>query len=248
MPEQPPARAPGAAVGAVFLVLVAGLAVLPLIRLGSAEAGAALGAALEMLRAGDAAGFLRAISEAGLLPWVAAPIIVPLLAAFVVLLVGRRSRATADAGDRSGEAAEPAPAVAPAAPVAAPPPSPAVALRLLAALQEEARLLDFVREDIGGYSDEQVGIAVRGIHASLRKAIDARLVLEPILPGEDGDPVKVASGFDPASIRLTGRPSGAPPFEGVLRHGGWRAREVKLPIPTSGSDPAILMPAEVEIG
>jgi hypothetical protein len=34
----------------------------------------------------------------------------------------------------------------------------------------------------------------------------------------------------------------------VLRHGGWRARDVRLPAPSPGSDPTILTPAEVEVG
>ena len=45
------------------------------------------------------------------------------------------------------------------------------ALRLLAALQEEGRLIDFFSEDIGLYSDEQIGAATRGIHESCRKAL-----------------------------------------------------------------------------
>jgi len=131
--------------------------------------------------------------------------------------------------------------------VGAAPPSPAVGLRLLATLQEEARLIDFLREDIDAYSDEQVGAAVRAIHAALRKAIDDRLTLEPILAGQDGDPVEVPAGVEPELIRLTGNPTGAPPYRGILRHGGWRARDVRLPVPTAGSDPSIIVPAEVEI-
>jgi hypothetical protein len=123
----------------------------------------------------------------------------------------------------------------------------AAGLRLLAALQEEARLVDFVREDLDGYSDEQVGAAVRGVHAALRKAVDDRLTLEPILSGEDGDGVEVPEGFEPALIRLLGNPVGNPPYRGILRHAGWRAIEVRLPRATAGSDPTILAPAEVEV-
>src|SRR6185369_8177971 len=136
----------------------------------------------------------------------------------------------------------------PLAAVRQPPPSPAVGLRLLAALQEDARLLDFVCEDIAGYSDEQIGSATRGIHAALRKAIESRVSLAPILSGDDGDPVEVPVGFDPALVRVTGNPAGAPPYRGVLRHGGWKASDAHLPLPTEGSDPSILMPAEVEVG
>ena len=121
-------------------------------------------------------------------------------------------------------------------------------LRLLAALQEEARLVDFVREDLDGYSDEEVGGAARGIHSALRKALEDRLEVGPILNGEDGDKVEVPVGFDPTLIRVTGSPQGEPPYQGVLRHGGWRASGVRLPIATEGSDPTVLAPAEVEVG
>ena len=57
------------------------------------------------------------------------------------------------------------------APVAAAPPAENAALRLLAALQEDGRLVDFLTEDIQGYSDEQIGAATRGIHDACRKAL-----------------------------------------------------------------------------
>jgi len=126
------------------------------------------------------------------------------------------------------------------------PPS-AAGLRLLSALQEEARLVDFVTEEISGYSDQQVGAAARGIHAALRKALNARMALEPVLAGEEGDRVEVPAGFDPAAIRILGTPSGRPPYAGVLRHAGWRAKDAHLPMPVPGTDSAVLAPAEVEV-
>src|SRR5689334_23353693 len=43
-------------------------------------------------------------------------------------------------------------------------------LRLLALLQREGRLLDFLLEDIQSYPNEQIGVAVRDIHRSCHKA------------------------------------------------------------------------------
>jgi len=126
-------------------------------------------------------------------------------------------------------------------------PSPAPALRLLALLQQEGRLIDFIAEDIDGYSDEQVGAAVRSIHAGCRKALDERITLQRIFADEEGSAVLIESGFDPAAIRLTGNVAGAPPFRGTLQHGGWRAVKVALPESTGASDPHIIEPAEVEI-
>jgi hypothetical protein len=174
--------------------------------------------------------------------WTALPIAGPLVVAILALVLRPRAES-----EPALAAAEQAPPPEPRAPRPAPP-SPAAGLRLLATLQEEARLIDFVREDIEGYSDAQIGGAVRGIHAALRKALDTRLTLEPILAGEDGDPIEVQAGFAAEQIRVTGSPSGGPPYRGTLRHGGWRAREVRLPLPVEGSDPTILAPAEVEVG
>jgi hypothetical protein len=141
--------------------------------------------------------------------------------------------------------AAPAPAAVPA-PVASDPPEHA-ALRLLAALQEEGRLVDFFSEDITLYSDEQIGAATRGIHASCRKALSSTVTVEPVMAGEEGATVTIPAGFDPAAIRLVGAVTGGPPFTGVLRHAGWRAVAVNLP-KRSGQDPQVIAPAEVEIG
>ncbi len=147
-------------------------------------------------------------------------------------------------------AAPAAPAQAKPAAAAAPPrpsePPENTALRLLASLQEDGRLVDFLTEEITAYSDEQIGAATRGIHATCAKALHACVKLEAVLPGREDDTVTVPAGFDPASIRLTGNVQGAPPFTGTLRHAGWRAAGITIPV-RAGLDPRIIAPAEVEI-
>lgn len=164
---------------------------------------------------------------------IAAPLVVTLLVALVV------HRATSAAA-----AAAAAASVATAAPS---PPSPAPALRLLALLQQEGRFVDFLKEDIDGYSDAQIGAAVRSIHAGCRKALNERIDLERIFTAEDGSEVVIEPGFDPAAVRLTGNVSGTPPFRGTLQHAGWRAAKVVLPQSPGDLDPTIIAPAEVEI-
>ena len=121
-------------------------------------------------------------------------------------------------------------------------------LRVLAVLQRDGRLLDFLQEEIDDFSDAQVGAAVRDIHRDCRKSLRNYLTVTPVLPGEDESEVVVPGDFDPATIRLTGNVAGAPPFRGVLKHHGWRVEAVHLPaIPGARDDSAVLAPAEVEI-
>ncbi|WP_435010417.1 DUF2760 domain-containing protein [Tundrisphaera lichenicola] len=121
-------------------------------------------------------------------------------------------------------------------------------LRVLAVLQRDGRLVDFLQEDIDPYTDAQIGAAVRDIHRGCRKALRDYVTVTPILPGEEESEVTIAPDFDPASIRLTGNVQGSPPFRGVLKHHGWRVEEVHLPaLPGARDDSSVLAPAEVEI-
>ncbi len=166
--------------------------------------------------------------------WIALPIVVPLVAALLELLWPDTVPPPAD-----GAPVSPAldrPAVAQAG-----------ALRLLAVLQEEARLVDFVQEGIDAHSDAEVGAAARTVHAGVRKALAARMKLVPLHAAADGALVDVPAGFDPQSLRVSGRPRGNPPWRGVLVHPGWRVLDVRLPVPIEGADMSVLVPAEVEV-
>lgn len=128
------------------------------------------------------------------------------------------------------------------------PPTQGPDLRVLAVLQRDGRLIDFLEEDIEPYSDSQVGAAVRDIHKGCHKALHEYLALEPVLNAAEEDSVTVDADFDPAAIRLIGNVNGPPPFRGVLKHHGWRARAVQLPaLPASRDNSSVLSPAEVEI-
>jgi Domain of unknown function (DUF2760) len=136
--------------------------------------------------------------------------------------------------------------LAPPSLAATPKPSGAP-LRMLALLQREGRLVDFLLEDIQSYPDAQIGAAVRDIHRQCQAALKEHLVLEPVFKQQEGASVEVPPGFDPSAIRVTGNVTGQPPFHGTLQHHGWRVREIKLAPPPEGQDEFILMPAEVEL-
>jgi len=160
----------------------------------------------------------------------------PMLLGLVGALVAGTSGGTRESA-QSAAAAEAAPEASS--------PSTDAALRLLALLQQEGRLVDFLLEDISPYDDAHIGAAVRSIHAGCRAVLAERVQLERILEGDDGATVEVPAGFDAAAIRVTGNVAGAPPFRGSLQHSGWRAARITLP--ESSSDPRIVAPAEVEV-
>jgi hypothetical protein len=122
-----------------------------------------------------------------------------------------------------------------------------VPLRLLALLQREGRLLDFLMEDISGATDAQIGVAVRELHRKCQEALKKALDLESVLPQRENESVEIPAGFDPSAIRLTGNVAGQPPFRGTLIHAGWRVKALRIPTPPAGVDEMIIAAAEVEI-
>lgn len=123
----------------------------------------------------------------------------------------------------------------------------AASLAVLAALQREGRLLDFLEEDVASFTDEQVGAAARVVHEGCRRMVRQYLTVAPLRSEAEGDAITVEAGFDPRRVRLTGNVVGQPPFKGVLKHRGWQARDVRWPAPPKGADATVLMPAEVEL-
>ena len=120
-------------------------------------------------------------------------------------------------------------------------------LRMLAILQAESRLVDFLLEDIQSASDQQIGQAVREVHKKAQAALKQHAVIDTVLPGAEGDTTTVAKGFDPSAIRVVGNVTGEPPFPGTVQHPGWRVKELKVQPPPEGADEFVLQPAEVQV-
>jgi hypothetical protein len=157
------------------------------------------------------------------------------------------NRSFAEEGARllAGATAAPVPAPSVAAPA---PPARSDALTLLSVLQREARLIDFLKEDITAYEDAQVGAAVRDVHRDAAAALERLFSLRAVMTESEGATVTVPAGADAARVRLTGNVTGKPPFRGTLRHQGWEATQSQLP-QWSGSAAAanVVAPAEVEL-
>jgi hypothetical protein len=127
-------------------------------------------------------------------------------------------------------------------------PSRSDALTLLATLQREARLLDFVQESLDSFSDAQIGAAARDVHRDCGRVLARMFEIQPLIDQPEGAAVEVPSGFDAARYHLTGNVTGQPPFQGQLAHHGWQAAKCELPTWAGKSEAALLLaPAEVEL-
>ena len=120
-------------------------------------------------------------------------------------------------------------------------------LHLIGILQKEGRLLDFFSEDLSQYQDGQIGAAVRSIHENCKKSLDGQIKPQFVLDAQEGDEIEVEKGFDPNTLKLVGNVTGEPPFKGIVRHRGWRARKVDLPTFSGRQATDIIAPAEVEV-
>ncbi len=145
-------------------------------------------------------------------------------------------------------------AVAEAPAAAAPPPvddeacMESGAVQMLAILQRDGRLIDFLQEDLTPFQDAQIGAAVRSVHAGCKLALDEHLTLENVFADAEGSRVTVEPGFDAYAIRLSGNVSGEPPFTGTLQHRGWRAASISLPKRVEAKDDShIIAAAQVEV-
>jgi hypothetical protein len=161
---------------------------------------------------------------------------------------------------RSGAPVTQAPVATPA-PVAAPAPTPApqpaaptlkqaspdAALQLLGLLQRDARFIDFVEEDVAGYSDADIGAAARVVHGGCRTVLREHFTIRPVREEAEGSRVTLPEGFDATAVRLTGNVVGKAPFTGSLSHRGWRVDDVRLPKLAASHDASVIAAAEVEL-
>lgn len=120
-------------------------------------------------------------------------------------------------------------------------------LQVLAILQREGRLIDFLQEDVTSFSDEEVGAAARVVHEGCKRGLKNHVVLEPVRSEDEGAAIELTEGFDAHRLRLTGNVVGNPPYKGHLAHHGWQVKELQLPTLSDEHDPRVLAPAEIEL-
>jgi hypothetical protein len=120
------------------------------------------------------------------------------------------------------------------------------ALQMLAILQRDSRLVDFLMEDISSYADDRIGAAVRELHDQCRDSMSRYVTLQPVIDGVESTFVKAPSA-DANVVKFVGNVPAKPPSGGTLRHKGWRAVKVDLPALGARQDATIIAPAEIEI-
>ena len=117
---------------------------------------------------------------------------------------------------------------------------------LLARLQDESRLVDFLMEDIAGFEDAQIGAAVRQVHAKAAEVLREGLGIQPMRSEGEGATVSVARS-ERADHNLVGHVGGSGDLTGTLRHHGWKATRT-LTLPHAESvNVDIVAKAEVEV-
>jgi hypothetical protein len=119
------------------------------------------------------------------------------------------------------------------------------AVQILGILQRDARLVDFLMEDISSYGDDQVGAAVRTLHEHSRKSLAQYVKLSPVIDGVEGAYTKLE---DVEGVKLIGNvPPDGKAAGGVLRHRGWKVESITLPTLTAKAKLTVLAPAEIEV-
>jgi hypothetical protein len=120
------------------------------------------------------------------------------------------------------------------------------AVYTLMLLQREGRIIDFLQENIDDYDDNQVGMAVRQIHRDCAKVLSENFSVAAVFDKPENEKVDVPEDFDPSVIKLTGKVPSEPPYNGFLRHKGWRADNVHFPTRSGKLDTSVIQAAEVE--
>jgi hypothetical protein len=134
---------------------------------------------------------------------------------------------------------------------AAPPPPPVResdgALQILAILQRDAQLIDFLMADISGLPDEQIGAVTRQVQPNCQKTLQQYVKVEPVIDGVEGSRTSPPAGAPPETVKFVGNVGAGKPDRGLLRHKGWRAVNVNLPPVNPRQDNSIIAPAEIEV-
>ncbi|MDO5309559.1 MAG: DUF2760 domain-containing protein [Planctomycetia bacterium] len=125
------------------------------------------------------------------------------------------------------------------------------AIELLAALQRDARFVDFIKEDVSGASDADLGAVARAVHDNCATTLERIFQLRPVSEVAEGQALFLSAkeASNSARVRVSGafQTSDSDVSTRVV-HSGWQATRSSLPHwQGRAEDSAIVAPIEVEI-
>jgi hypothetical protein len=123
-------------------------------------------------------------------------------------------------------------------------------LNFICLLQEKGRLLDFLKDDIGVHSDEDVGKVARIVHQGLKEVIESTFSIEPIHAGNEGELVQFSDSVNFTTHKFLGNGTKKPPFSGTVVHKGWQAKNVLVPKTNNQkliNGELVIQPVEIEV-
>lgn len=126
------------------------------------------------------------------------------------------------------------------------------ALTLLAALQREARFVDFIKESLDGADEAAIGAAARGVHDRCATVLERFFEIRPLADAEEGAALELdaETAKNSARVRVLGRtaaPGSDGKVAGRLVHAGWIAKKATPPVWSGAPDDvAVLAPMEIE--
>lgn len=112
-------------------------------------------------------------------------------------------------------------------------PSRSDAIELLAALQREARFVDFVKESLDGADDADVGAIARDVHNRCAATLERFFAIRPLADVAEGETIQLSAkeASNASRVRLSCSSSSIPE-EGLrvkVTHSGWKIEKLSLP-------------------
>jgi len=133
-----------------------------------------------------------------------------------------------------------------------PSPNRSDAIELLAALQREARFVDFVKESLDGADDADVGAIARDVHNRCAATLERFFAIRPLADVAEGETIQLSAkeASNASRVRLSCSSSSIPE-EGLrvkVTHSGWKIEKLSLPRWQGRSEDAfVLAPIEASV-
>ncbi len=124
------------------------------------------------------------------------------------------------------------------------------ALALLAALQREARFVDFVKEPLDSFDDATIGAAARGPLGRCAAVLERFFEIRPLTDVAEGAEISLDgdAARNSARVRVAGSGTGGENgIAGRLAHSGWIAQKCATPLWSGNAEDAfVLAPMEID--